>query len=624
MKIIYIILLSVIWYGSTVHAQDTSCGIIWYPIVQLSDSMNSDFTPRITLSGDDTIHVTWHPDYFIRLPYARSTNGGQSFEPTLEMLTDTVQFPYGANRPFVLANSSQVFLLFTNGLWPLYMIESTDRGTTFLPVEQTNNENSLFIDWATIEGDSLLMLYPRDGRRVIHRSTNSGSTWSTLDANLGEFDRISLAGGKLHHVYHANYGIAEIEYRQSTDLGESWQPPKPISELDGAWGEIPDITGYPSECGTEIIASWRDTKYGTSGCCGASIITRSSPDGGDTWLPELLLTPDPKGIESSVSINGRTRAVAWAYDLGSFTIRTMVRATNNSLFNYCPMYDVTNGASNAGRSMIAVSSNAVHVVWSQQFGNNFRILYRRGEFIPKDVTFALSTGSMGFDTTEVSETLIDTIFVTNGGTDPLIIGTAISSTTSFSAPSIPDTIPGMSTVPVLVHFHPKAGGSQSGKITLYHDGETSPDCFTVTGHGTWNSESIPYVSGAWQLVSIPLNSGYPQQLPLLYSFDGSYRKEDSLVFGRGYWAKPGDSVVTYEGVRTDSVAIPVRKGWNLIGALHLPVAISDVIAEPDGILGAFYEFTGDSYSVADVIRPGRAYWVKATTEGMMTLLGGIK
>ena len=266
-----------------------------------------------------------------------------------------------------------------------------------------------------------------------------------------------------------------------------------------------------------------------------------------------------------------------------------------------------------------VSSKAVHVVWEQQFGDKFRILYRKGEFIQKNVTLALSTDSVAFDTTEGLETSIDTIFITNGGTDSLIIGTAISSTPSFSAPSIPDTIPGMSTVPLLVHIHPQAGGSHTGTITLYHDAESSPDCFTVTGHGRWNSKSITYDSGAWQLVSIPLNNGYPQQLPSLYSYDGTYRKEDSLVFGKGYWAKPGDSLINYEGVRMDSVVLPVRKGWNLIGSLHFPVAVTDVISQPDSILGTFYQYAGGAYTPADSIRPGRAYWVKVTSEGFVTI-----
>ena len=70
----------------------------------------------------------------------------------------------------------------------------------------------------------------------------------------------------------------------------------------------------------------------------------------------------------------------------------------------------------------------------------------------------------------------------------------------------------------------------------------------------------------------------------------------------------------------DSVAIPIRKGWNLIGSHHLPVAVTDVISQPDSILGSFYQYTGGTYTLADSIRPGRAYWVKTSYAGTLTLI----
>ena len=46
-------------YCLNVHAQETNCGIVWYPAIQLSDSIEDGFKPHIALSGDDTVHVTY-------------------------------------------------------------------------------------------------------------------------------------------------------------------------------------------------------------------------------------------------------------------------------------------------------------------------------------------------------------------------------------------------------------------------------------------------------------------------------------------------------------------------------------------------------------------------------------
>ena len=123
------------------------------------------------------------------------------------------------------------------------------------------------------------------------------------------------------------------------------------------------------------------------------------------------------------------------------------------------------------------------------------------------------------------------------------------------------------------------------------------------------------------MISSPLIPGPKQSLPLLYSFNnGSYKKEDSLVGGKGYWAKPGDSLVTYIGKGMTRNNIPVTRGWNLIGALTEPVPVAAITTIPDSILSSgFYGYTAEAYLMSDTLHPGRSYWVKVRENGAIRL-----
>jgi hypothetical protein len=123
------------------------------------------------------------------------------------------------------------------------------------------------------------------------------------------------------------------------------------------------------------------------------------------------------------------------------------------------------------------------------------------------------------------------------------------------------------------------------------------------------------------MVSSPLIPGYNQSLPGLYSFEnGTYRKADSLVAGKGYWAKPGDSAVTYVGKGLTDLEISLTTGWNLVGMILTPVPSVLVTTDPDSIIASpFYEYTDEQYAAADTLRPGRRYWVKVSLGGVLRI-----
>jgi hypothetical protein len=105
----------------------------------------------------------------------------------------------------------------------------------------------------------------------------------------------------------------------------------------------------------------------------------------------------------------------------------------------------------------------------------------------------------------------------------------------------------------------------------------------------------------------------------LYGFDGSYYDSDILETGNGYWLvfnTAGSAEIIGEEI--SSLTISLSEGWNLISGISFQVAVEN-ISDPDGIIvpGTIYGY-GDGYFNADVIEPGKGYWVNASAEGNVT------
>ena len=101
---------------------------------------------------------------------------------------------------------------------------------------------------------------------------------------------------------------------------------------------------------------------------------------------------------------------------------------------------------------------------------------------------------------------------------------------------------------------------------------------------------------------------------------GSYVAQDTLVNGVGYWIK-------YDSAATNSITgflqiedtIDVVSGWNLIGSISDPVAVSQIASIPGGMVTSQFFGYDSAYQVADSIQPGYAYWVNVNQGGSLIL-----
>ena len=60
--------------AGTTYAQQQNCNITWGEPIMISSSEGDSYSPKIALSGDSIVHITWQFDGEVKLPYRRSTD----------------------------------------------------------------------------------------------------------------------------------------------------------------------------------------------------------------------------------------------------------------------------------------------------------------------------------------------------------------------------------------------------------------------------------------------------------------------------------------------------------------------------------------------------------------------
>ncbi len=143
--------------------------------------------------------------------------------------------------------------------------------------------------------------------------------------------------------------------------------------------------------------------------------------------------------------------------------------------------------------------------------------------------------------------------------------------------------------------------------------------------GMSSSNSFTYtISSGWNLVSLP-NNPLMSSIYFLFPFitdaytyladAGRIKTVSSLETGDGYWVNltSGSITVTVTGTDFSNYTKTLYPGWNMIGALSNPLLAEAVLSEP-AIISELYEYSNasQSYESAEVLAPGKAYWVLVT------------
>ncbi|MBI3363596.1 MAG: T9SS type A sorting domain-containing protein [Ignavibacteriae bacterium] len=152
--------------------------------------------------------------------------------------------------------------------------------------------------------------------------------------------------------------------------------------------------------------------------------------------------------------------------------------------------------------------------------------------------------------------------------------------------------------------------------------DESDNTFYITFNG-----AIVITENGWKMISLPVNAPsptrtnlFPYSLTPAYEYTGSYVAKETLAVGVGYWMNFGENhIIPILGDSVMNDSIPVVEGWNMIGSITSPIAVSAIASDPPGLVTSnFFTFI-NGYVVKDSILPGVGYWVKVSQNGKLIL-----
>ncbi|TVQ01050.1 MAG: BspA family leucine-rich repeat surface protein [Balneolaceae bacterium] len=141
---------------------------------------------------------------------------------------------------------------------------------------------------------------------------------------------------------------------------------------------------------------------------------------------------------------------------------------------------------------------------------------------------------------------------------------------------------------------------------------------------TFFNSSIVADNHEWRLVSSPLETPVANQENItLFGFSLQYELSGTLEPTQGYWIKSrtfDQEVLPLTGSGLTTGAVNLRQGWNLIGSLSAPVAVSSITDE-SGILTSapVFGFSPTGYAAVQTLLPNNGYWIYANGEGTINL-----
>gem|GEM_PF-3547840 len=152
--------------------------------------------------------------------------------------------------------------------------------------------------------------------------------------------------------------------------------------------------------------------------------------------------------------------------------------------------------------------------------------------------------------------------------------------------------------------------------------------------GVYRSDMNDIVDGGstiatkWNMLSLPAfvcdqskSTVFPNATTSAYfrATASTYVAQSNINWGKGYWVKYGTTqALSYTGSPISALDVPVFAGWNMIGSLSQPLATTQ-ITPASIITSKFYGFDGSVYSSSSALEPGKAYWVRCSAAGTITL-----
>jgi hypothetical protein len=286
--------------------------------------------------------------------------------------------------------------------------------------------NNVHVAWRDVESNDLFY----------RRSTDGGALFGTIinlsnNADISDAPAIALSGNNVHIVWEdLTGGNYDILYRRSTDGGASFtDPTKNLSNNAGT-----SISPAIATVGNSVHVVWSDD---TSG--GNEILYRRSVNNGSTFPNTITNLSDNLSDSTSPAIaaSGNNVHVAWQDIPLSAEILYRRSLDGGSTFPNV----IKNLSGNVGASLfpaIAVSSNSVHVIWSDTSSGNQVILHRRsldnGNTFPNEIkNISNNQGPAEFSAIALSGANVYVVWTNSiNGFYEIVYGTSSNNGNTFS------------------------------------------------------------------------------------------------------------------------------------------------------------------------------------------------
>ena len=329
--------------------------------LNLSNNAGESLSPAISVSGNN-VHMVWRDTTPGNndILYRRSTDGGATFGPTINLSMD----PGDSFDAAIAVSGNNVYVVWvdnTLGNLDIFYKRSTDGGTTFVePTKNlSNNPGSSISPAITISGNDVHVVWgddtPGNFDIFYRRSVDGGSSFPNIIKNLSSsslssrLPSIAPVSNNVHVVWQDfTPGNSDILYRRSVDGGSSF--PNIIKNLSDNAGSsaFPALTAI----GSNVHVVWGDNTPGNS-----DILYRRSINSGSTFPNIIKNLSNNAGFsnEPDIAVSGNNVYVVLEDDTaGNFEILYRTSANNGDTFPAI----LSNLSTNAGASespVIAVS-----------------------------------------------------------------------------------------------------------------------------------------------------------------------------------------------------------------------------------------------------------------------------
>jgi hypothetical protein len=439
------------------------------------------------------------------------------------------------------------------------------------------------------------------------------------------------ATGLNSDLYITGLGGPGVGVVKSTDAGQTFDSVVSVSGIYAP--SFVSIDGYISSIGEPVVAvdkslsrrrgfvyvTWQTEYYGDG-----DIMCTTSTDGGITWSPGIRVNND------SLS-NGRDQFHHWmTVDDSGFVDVVFLDRRNDPSNTFCDAYFAqSRDGGKSFKNFRLTPQNfdpRLYPSYDARLGDYMGIAASQGRIVPTWVDTHLGN---------------EDIYIANIEQSQLgrIEGTISAECNEGNVLVYLSHDNGIDTVRTDSTGHYVFDGLFAGSYNVsIKDGETVSSDSTsyfiqlsaaqvVAG----KDFRVNAPAGGWELISVSRKVSDESVSTLfsglgadVFTYDRRYVAQDTVIPGRGYWIKVGcgfSESLAGDSLESDTVALVT--GWNLVGALSVPVLAGNAQTNPPAVLGDFYGYSGSAgYSIADTLQPGDGYWVKSSANTTLILNAG--